>query len=76
MAGLNKALTAQKTKNYYDLYLNRETYRYIFRIIALKIIFQNPEKYGFFIKPDEKQKDKPCNWPRSKIPVNSKQTKE
>jgi len=56
MAGLNKALTAQKTKNYYDLYLNRETYRYIFRIIALKVIFQNPDKYGFFIKPDEKQK--------------------
>ncbi len=56
MAGLNNALKAQKTENYYDLYLNRETYRYIFRIVALKIILQNPEQYGFFVKPDEKHK--------------------
>lgn len=59
MAGLAKALQGQKTKNYYDLYLNRETYRYIFRIVALKMILQHPEQYGFFVKPEEKYQPLP-----------------
>lgn len=43
----------QKTNNYYDMYFNQETSRYIFRMLAMKIIFSNPEKVGFLIKPDE-----------------------
>lgn len=31
--------------NYYDLFLNNETHRYIFRILAFKEIFENLNKY-------------------------------
>lgn len=54
MAGIQKAVTGQKVNSYYDLYLNQETHRYIFRIIALKLILENPKKYGFQI--DEKDR--------------------
>ena len=33
--------------SYYDLLLNDETSRYLFRILALKEILSNPNKYGF-----------------------------
>lgn len=49
MAGLNRALNNQKVENYYDLMLNEETSRYVFRIIAIKEIFKHPSKYGFDI---------------------------
>tara|TARA_B100001250_G_C19649182_1_gene721813 strand:- start:491 stop:1021 length:531 start_codon:yes stop_codon:yes gene_type:complete len=51
--GLNNALELQKVNNYYDLMLNSETYRYIFRILAIKEIIENYEKYGFHIDPDD-----------------------
>ncbi|MEX2588676.1 MAG: lytic transglycosylase domain-containing protein [Chitinophagales bacterium] len=44
---LKRILKQQKEDNYYALYLNEETARYVFRIVALKEIFTNPEKYGF-----------------------------
>jgi LysM repeat protein len=37
----------QSMKNYYDLWLNRETARYLFRIVAIKEIMSKPKKYGF-----------------------------
>ncbi len=40
----------QKTTNYYDLYLNAETSRYIYRIIAMKLICENPAAYGFYLR--------------------------
>jgi membrane-bound lytic murein transglycosylase D len=52
MAGTNRAVNDQKMNSYYDLYLNEETSRYVFRIMALKLIMQNPSKFGFNI-PDE-----------------------
>ena len=45
-AGLSRALSGQRVKGYYDLYLNSETSRYVFRIIALKLIHQNPEAFN------------------------------
>ena len=47
MAGVQNALDKQKVDNYYDLYLNQETAAYVFRILALKTILENPERYGF-----------------------------
>lgn len=47
MAGLGKQLERQKVNNYYDLLLNDETGRYLYRIIALKHIMSQPEKFGF-----------------------------
>jgi membrane-bound lytic murein transglycosylase D len=46
-AGLNRALNKQAVTSYYDLLLGEETSRYVFRAIAIKLIFENPEKYGF-----------------------------
>ena len=39
--------------NYYDLLLGQETGRYVFRIMALKEILSNPEKYGFEVDKDD-----------------------
>lgn len=47
MGGVSKQLRRQKANNYYDLLLNSETSRYVFRIIAAKEIHENPTKYGF-----------------------------
>ncbi len=46
-AGISRRLKAQKVSSYYDLLLGEETGRYVFRIVALKEILNNPQKYGF-----------------------------
>lgn len=51
--GLANALREQKVDSYYDLYLNQETYRYIFRILAYKVIMEDPQAYGFNISNDD-----------------------
>jgi membrane-bound lytic murein transglycosylase D len=48
MEGMSNALDKQKVLSYYDLYLNEETARYIFRIIAIKQVYNFPTRYGFF----------------------------
>ena len=53
MTGVNKQIEIQKVSNYYDLLLTEETSRYVFRILALKEIIENPEKYNFRIAPEE-----------------------
>ena len=45
--GVNKEMKRQDVTDYYDLLLNSETSRYVFRILAFKEILSNPEKYGF-----------------------------
>ena len=52
-AGIAKYLESQKVSNYYDLLLGEETSRYIFRIVALKEILNNPTKYGFNFTKDD-----------------------
>jgi len=44
---ITQALEKQKVDSYYDLLLNDETSRYLFRILAIKTIFNDPETYGF-----------------------------
>ncbi|MEC3908363.1 lytic transglycosylase domain-containing protein [Tamlana sp. 2201CG12-4] len=46
-AGVSRRLKEQKVSGYYDLLLGEETGRYVFRIVALKEILSNPNKYGF-----------------------------
>jgi len=52
MGGIDRALQDQQVKSYYDLYLNDETSRYVFRILAIKEITEHPDKYGFKLKPE------------------------
>lgn len=44
---ITKELASQQVTSSYDLYLVDETTRYMFRILATKIIMENPQKYGF-----------------------------
>ena len=59
LSGLDEQMEIQKEANYYDLLLNDETARYIFRITALKLVMSEPSKYGFEIAPDDSYKPIP-----------------
>jgi len=48
--GLQRRSLEQKTNNYFNLKLSSETSEYIFRIVAVKEILQNPKKYGFIFR--------------------------
>jgi hypothetical protein len=52
-SAIAKRMTEQKAGNYYDLNLVEETSRYVFRIIAIKEIMKQPEKYGFFVEDQQ-----------------------
>ena len=56
---LSEAIENQGTRDFFDLYLPEETERYIFRILSLKEIILNRERYGFFIS--EKDLYKPVH---------------
>jgi membrane-bound lytic murein transglycosylase D len=49
-AAIEREIERQGVENYYDLHLNSETSRYVFRILALKCIHENPEYYGISIQ--------------------------
>ena len=53
LAGVNRQITSQGENNYYDLLLTEETYRYVFRILALKEVMQHPVLYGFTYRNNE-----------------------
>ncbi len=53
MGGLNSRMSKQSQRDYYNLVLPEETERYVFRIIAFKIIMSNPSKYGFQLKKSD-----------------------
>ena len=53
VTGIANQMTRQQTKNYYNLYINDETYRFVSRIVALKEIFKDPKKSGFYFSDDE-----------------------
>lgn len=51
--GVNRQIERQKVDDYYDLLMSEETERYIFRILAVKTIFENPEDYHFDISAND-----------------------
>lgn len=51
IAGPRKQMERQKQNSYYDLLLNDETSRYVFRILAMKEIVNHADQYGFVIRP-------------------------
>jgi hypothetical protein len=51
--GLKSEILEQGNNDYYQLYLPLETQRYIFRIIAIKMIFDDPGKYGFQLSEED-----------------------
>ncbi len=52
-ANVTKRRERQKEEKAIDLVLPDETSRYIFRLMAVKTIFQNPAKYGFMLRSSD-----------------------
>lgn len=53
IGGVRSDMRWQGTSNYFDTHMNSETGRYVFRILAMKLIFENPEAYGYDMKAIE-----------------------
>ncbi|MCP4442958.1 MAG: transglycosylase SLT domain-containing protein [Aureispira sp.] len=51
--GLQKTIETQGGETYFDLYLNKETSRYMLRIMAIKTIMENPSDYGFDLSRED-----------------------
>lgn len=49
LTGYANQVNYQEENNYYNLLLSDETMRYVFRILAYKVIVNDPEEYGFFV---------------------------
>ncbi len=46
---ISRELNAQLANTSFDLHLNDETSRYVFRIMALKEVMEHPREYGFLL---------------------------
>ena len=46
IGGIQSAMAKQKTDNYYELLLNRETGSFVYRILAYKTLFSSPGHFG------------------------------
>lgn len=53
ISGVMRSSAQQFSDSYYDLWLNTETARYIYRILAFKIIMENPEKFNYKIPKEQ-----------------------
>lgn len=51
--GIQNAIDNQEVDSYFDLSLNEETSRYVFRILAIKEIMKSPQKFGFDLEKDQ-----------------------
>ncbi|MFV0266379.1 MAG: transglycosylase SLT domain-containing protein, partial [Draconibacterium sp.] len=54
MTGVQRQMDIQRQDDYYDLLITTETARYVYRIMALKLILENPEKYNFYVADKDK----------------------
>ena len=53
IGNMSKMLDEQNAKSYYELNVNEETSRYIFRIIAIKEVLSNPQGFGFYLEDNQ-----------------------
>jgi len=58
---LNAQIERQHTKDYYDILLNEETARYVYRSVAIKLILMDPQKYGFDLSKEDYYQPIPCS---------------
>ena len=61
-AGVANDMEDQRVTDYYDLHMNEETSRYVFRLLAIKEIFEQPAKYGFKLKPEHLYQPEPLKY--------------
>ena len=60
MAKITSALSNQQVNSALDLLLVPETFRYVFRIVAIKQLFENPYLYGFVLTKEDLYQQVPC----------------
>jgi len=65
--GISKRRETQKQTSALELWLPEETARYMFRLLAVKMFFENPAAFGFNIPPSERY---PIQEPRDILTVN------
>ena len=53
MGRISGELRKQQADESFDLWLVEETSRYVFRIMAIKTVFEQPYKYGFVLKAED-----------------------
>jgi len=51
--GLSNEIKSQKNNDFFSLYLPLETQRYAFKAISVKLILENQESYGFYLKQSD-----------------------
>ena len=54
--GIQNVMRDQQTNSFFDMHLNPETERYLYRIIAFKLILENPQAYGYYLDPKDSYK--------------------
>ncbi|MDR1793682.1 MAG: lytic transglycosylase domain-containing protein [Bacteroidales bacterium] len=50
---IKKRCADQSQSTFWDLWLNTETARYVYRILALKLLLSEPQKYGIYLKKSD-----------------------
>lgn len=60
MGRISGEMNKQDVDNSFDLWLVEETTRYVYRILAIKQIFENPYKYGFVLRARDLYKPIEC----------------
>ena len=59
-ARIASQLTKQQVNDMLDLYLVEETSRYVYRIMAAKIMFSDPTQFGFYLRASDLYMPIPC----------------
>lgn len=70
MGRISTELDKQISDNSFDLYLNDETSRYVFRIMAIKAILENPGAYGYRLDADQLYRNADCKTVEVNGPVD------
>lgn len=70
MARISRELEAQGQNTAYDLYLTDETSRYMFRLLAMKLIMTRPDAYGFELTADQLYRPVECTAVKVSEPVD------
>lgn len=53
ITGVKKQIEKQHVNSFYDLWLVDETFRYVFRILAIKEVMTHSEKYGYHLQKQD-----------------------
>jgi len=53
-AGISRRLSDQKQKTALELWLPEETARYMYRLLSVKMLFENPTLFGFYVDDSDK----------------------